>query len=295
MQTGQRWIEILRKFVIGAEHTKPGHPQQNPAERRIKTVKNTTGKIMDRTGAPGYLWYLCMLYVVYLLNRVAVESLGWRTPMEKCFGETPDIFSLMQFEFYEPIFYFDQESFPNSSEKPGHFVGIAENKGDALTYWVVTEDNTVLARSVVRSAVDGEPNLRAEGSGESNKTVTSTTMDLLSEISGGSSGRIDCTDWIGMSFIKADPKGIPTKTTVIEVDDETGKVLVAYALRQKPEGWRIYDVRVDGISYVQNYRSQFDAEISARGIDAVIERLETEVPEPAEFPKSAEDAAPEAA
>jgi phospholipid transport system substrate-binding protein len=54
------------------------------------------------------------------------------------------------------------------------------------------------------------------------------------------------------------------------------RVLVAYALRDKPEGWRIYDVRVDGVSYVQNYRSQFDAEITALGIDTVIERLEAE-------------------
>ena len=34
------------------------------------------------------------------------------------------------------------------------------------------------------------------------------------------------------------------------------------------EGWKMYDVRIDGVSYIQNYRSQFDAEISARGIDA---------------------------
>ena len=59
---------------------------------------------------------------------------------------------------------------------------------------------------------------------------------------------------------------------------ETGDpVQVVYALRGSGEtGWKIYDVRVDGVSYVQNYRSQFDAEISDRGLDAVILRLETE-------------------
>ena len=42
------------------------------------------------------------------------------------------------------------------------------------------------------------------------------------------------------------------------------------------DGWRFYDVRIEGVSYIKNYRNQFDAEISATGIDAVIERLESE-------------------
>ena len=41
------------------------------------------------------------------------------------------------------------------------------------------------------------------------------------------------------------------------------------------EGWRFYDVKIEGISYIKNYRNQFNAEISANGIDAVIDRLET--------------------
>ena len=41
------------------------------------------------------------------------------------------------------------------------------------------------------------------------------------------------------------------------------------------DGWRFYDVRIEGVSYIKNYRNQFDAEISATGIDAVIERLES--------------------
>ncbi len=53
-------------------------------------------------------------------------------------------------------------------------------------------------------------------------------------------------------------------------------VQINYALRKTDAGWKMYDVRIDGVSYIQNYRSQFDAEISARGIDAVIRRLETE-------------------
>ena len=148
MQTGTAWVEILQKYGIKAEHTEPHHPHQNPAERRIKTVKEATRRVLDRSGAPGTLWYLAMLYVVFLLNRVAVESLGWRTPTESCFGETPDVSSLMQFSFYEKVYFLDPDAkFPDTSERLGYFVGIAENKGDDLTFWVLTQDtDQLLAR-----------------------------------------------------------------------------------------------------------------------------------------------------
>ena len=45
----------------------PHHSQQNPAERRIKTIKNYTSKIMDCPGAPSKTWFLCLVFVVFLL------------------------------------------------------------------------------------------------------------------------------------------------------------------------------------------------------------------------------------
>lgn len=53
-----------------------------------------------------------------------------------------------------------------------------------------------------------------------------------------------------------------------------GQVPVDYRLRSSAEGWRVYDVRIEGVSYIQNYRSQFNAEINALGLDALIQRLE---------------------
>ena len=58
--------------------------------------------------------------------------------------------------------------------------------------------------------------------------------------------------------------------------DDGSAAAVDYSLRQTAEGWRVFDVRVEGISYVQTFRNQFDSEISANGLDAVIERLRNE-------------------
>ena len=63
--------------------------------------------------------------------------------------------------------------------------------------------------------------------------------------------------------------------TEMRLDDGT-EVPVNYSMRKSSAGWRVYDVRIEGISYIQNYRNQFSAEIRANGVDAVIERLRTE-------------------
>lgn len=58
--------------------------------------------------------------------------------------------------------------------------------------------------------------------------------------------------------------------------DDGSQVPVNYSMRRSRAGWRVYDVRIEGVSYIQNYRNQFNAEIGALGIDAVIERLRAE-------------------
>lgn len=79
------------------------------------------------------------------------------------------------------------------------------------------------------------------------------------------------------------PRGEPGEKravvrTEMRLDDGT-VVPVDYSLRNTKEGWKVFDVKIEGVSYVLNYRSQFDAEISATGIDAVIARLARETAE----------------
>ncbi|MEQ1800331.1 MAG: ABC transporter substrate-binding protein [Gammaproteobacteria bacterium] len=71
-----------------------------------------------------------------------------------------------------------------------------------------------------------------------------------------------------------DPKRAVVRTEM-QLEDGT-KLPVHYSLHQTKDGWRAFDVRIEGISYVQNYRNQFNAEIGARGIDAVIARLKAD-------------------
>ena len=155
METSQAWKRILSKYNISRSSTEPYHAHQNPVERRIQDIKKVTRTIMDHTGSPDTFWELAVNYSIILLNHTASSSLGWKTPIEKAFGVTPDISALVQFAFYEPIYFLDSDtSFPHTREIPGRFVGIAEHTGDALTYKVLTPQGTIISRSVLRSALD---------------------------------------------------------------------------------------------------------------------------------------------
>jgi len=67
-----------------------------------------------------------------------------------------------------------------------------------------------------------------------------------------------------------------TRVTVpVEVQPDDGPAVpIAYRLFQKDSGqWQVFDVSVDGVSLVQNYRGSFQSDIRRNGLDALIERL----------------------
>ena len=75
---------------------------------------------------------------------------------------------------------------------------------------------------------------------------------------------------------RGDPSsGQATVRTEVKRSDGT-RVPVNYTLRATPEGWKAWDVTIEGISYVRNFRNDVGAEIDQRGFEALIRRLETE-------------------
>ena len=54
------------------------------------------------------------------------------------------------------------------------------------------------------------------------------------------------------------------------------RVPVNYSLHATPQGWKAWDVTIEGISYVRNFRNDVGAEVDQAGLDSVIKRLESE-------------------
>jgi hypothetical protein len=142
-EVSNKVLDILRNYMIDDWQSEPYHEQQNPAKRRYQTVKQHTNAVLDKTGAPPKARLLALLYAIFLLNHVASESLGWKTPLELLTVLTTDISIILMFSFWEPIyfptgyalFYAHKPGFPSdTAERVGRFVGVGESVGDALTF-----------------------------------------------------------------------------------------------------------------------------------------------------------------
>ncbi|MEL7079570.1 MAG: reverse transcriptase domain-containing protein, partial [Cyanobacteria bacterium J06582_2] len=114
----------------------------------------------------------------------------------------------------------------NGKEALGRFVGVCENKGDALTYWVLTDDTQqVIARSAVRTALDpSRPNLRlsapASDGGEfsSDPLKIATAAELLYphvDPSDVQLPRFSPDDLLKRSFVRELDDGQKVRATVV--------------------------------------------------------------------------------
>ena len=75
-----------------------------------------------------------------------------------------------------------------------------------------------------------------------------------------------------LPFRGDDTKSRATVKTIVQLDDGT-KVPVSYGVVKRDAGWMMFDVTIEGISYVRNFRTEINAEIQAKGLRAVIDRL----------------------
>lgn len=63
--------------------------------------------------------------------------------------------------------------------------------------------------------------------------------------------------------------------STVDLDDGS-KVSVDYELVKRKAGWLVFNVVIEGVSYVRNFRAEMDSEIRETSLDAVITRLEGE-------------------
>ena len=79
--------------------------------------------------------------MVFLLNNCWNNTIHG-IPLQKATGQVNDISPLLHFHWWQPVYYHvDETSFPSEPrEKRGHWVGIAENAGHAMTYKILMDD-----------------------------------------------------------------------------------------------------------------------------------------------------------
>jgi len=75
---------------------------------------------------------------------------------------------------------------------------------------------------------------------------------------------------------RGDASGKRAKVRTTVALDDGSTVAVDYELVKRESGWLLFNVIIEGVSYVRNFRAELDSEIRASSVDAVIERLERE-------------------
>ena len=140
---------LNRDMMVKDTFSEAYHPNENPSEALgVRIIKQTSEMIMARTGAPSGSWPWLHQYIADINNHCAQQILNWKTPISKCHGYTPDISAFLQFWFWEPIYFKIDEDDNLSKEAFGHWLGVAHNVGDALTYYVLAEKTKhVICRS----------------------------------------------------------------------------------------------------------------------------------------------------
>mmetsp|Transcript_19095 Transcript_19095/g.27144 ORF Transcript_19095/g.27144 Transcript_19095/m.27144 type:complete len:183 (+) Transcript_19095:3493-4041(+) len=117
---------------------------------------------MDRNKVPEALWDFGMEYTAYVRNRIAHPCLNDRSPYEILTGDSPDISEILDFSFYDWVKVYEPAPFPETPESLARWLGPAHNVGQALCFFILTENGQIVARSSVRALTDVELNDPAE-------------------------------------------------------------------------------------------------------------------------------------
>jgi phospholipid transport system substrate-binding protein len=64
---------------------------------------------------------------------------------------------------------------------------------------------------------------------------------------------------------------VTVKTQIVQPGGQP--LPIDYSLWKKDDAWKVYDVVIEGVSLVTNYRGQFSTEVKQSGMDGLIQRL----------------------
>jgi len=118
---------------------------------------------------------------------------------------------------------------------------------------------------------------KALGAGWKDLTPAQQTQSvkLFSEIIIRSyTSKFDPSSQIEVQFSKALDLGPDRKEVPAAARYQGSVVAVAYRVESSKEGWRVYDVIIEGVSLASNYRAQFDVIRQKGGGEALIRSME---------------------
>jgi hypothetical protein len=221
----------VREQQGGVKQTivEPYSPWQNRAESGIKENKKQIIRKLNVRNAPRRLWDYCGVWTSEIRSLTAGSnpSLNGRTPYEIVTGQTPNITEWLLFDWYEPVWYYDNpDGFPADVKKLGRWLGVAHRVGQALCFWILPITGCPIARSTVQSVTGDE-----YGTDDFKKKLSDYDKEIHEKLSGDN----EIEGINPMEFLEdtdAAPEPFEEEAAMPEADEYTEESLDEYLTAQ---------------------------------------------------------------
>ncbi len=107
---------------------------------------------------------------------------------------------------------------------------------------------------------------------QQNKLVDEFRTLLVRTYSNALTTYHDETIKVNQAHTKPDGNEATVRTVVIQGNGKQ-PVPIDYSMEKKPDGWKVYDVTVSGVSLVTNYRGTFNSQVRKGGIEGLLKTL----------------------
>lgn len=112
-----------------------------------------------------------------------------------------------------------------------------------------------------------------QASEQQQKDLAEAFKGTLIRTYSGALSKVDESSKITVLPFRGDPEAADVVVRSSISQSNSPAIDVDYRLEKTPEGWQIYDLNVEGIWLIQNYRNQFTQQINQNGIDGLINAL----------------------
>jgi hypothetical protein len=149
--TGKRteFRNQVRKHNIQTHVSEPEMHNQSPAEGVVREARKKWYRVMFKKRVPTIYWDYGMRWVTETMSRthLRAHTINGGVPLQGITGDTIDISNYLEFGFYDRVWYIDNGGM--AEIKPGRWLGVAENLGSIMTYYVLQQNGKIVARSTV--------------------------------------------------------------------------------------------------------------------------------------------------
>ena len=194
---GMTFMEQVRKHHIDIHTTEPNWHNQSKVEDVICELWKNWFRTMHRKHVPRGLWDYDLKWVSEVRVRTSSDAvdLKGRTPLEQITGDTVDISEYLDFGLYDWCWYHENAGL--GLTKLGWWLSVAHKVGGLMSYWILTVNCTVIARTTVQQVTSLEMQLdhmkeRAQAFDEAIKLKIKDSDHTILE--GGQTQPYDWTD-----------------------------------------------------------------------------------------------------